>query len=87
LFWPENPWLLNSRATALFELGQLDRAHEVIIQAAAAVETVTPAEWIKAYPGNDPLIAIDGVAAFKKAVAENMHSISEKRDAEQKVVQ
>lgn len=73
--WPENPWLLNNRATALFELGRLEEAKDVAEAAVGAVTHVIEQDWLRAYPGNDPLIAKDGVAAFKKAVEENMHMI------------
>jgi tetratricopeptide (TPR) repeat protein len=76
IYWPENPWLLNSKATALFEMNRLDRAKEAVDLAAANVANVTEEAWMQAYPGNDPLIAKDGVEAFRKAVEENMHTIS-----------
>ena len=73
--WPENAWLHNSRATALFEVGRIEEAAEAAAEAARLVDSVTEADWLDAYPGNDPLIAPQGIAAFKKAVAENMHTI------------
>lgn len=78
--WPQNPWLLNSKATALYELGQLEEAFNAAAAAAAAVHDVTEAQWSEAYPGNDPLIAGEGLEAFKKAVEENMHTISLARE-------
>lgn len=74
--WPDNPWLLNGKATAHFELGQLELAYETAQAAQVAVARVTEADWLQAYPGNDPLIAREGIAAFKKAVGDNMHTIS-----------
>ena len=74
--WPDNPWLLNSKATAHFELGQLALAASAAEHAARAVAQITEKEWLIAYPGNDPLIAKDGVTAFQNAVRENMHTIS-----------
>lgn len=76
LYWPDNPWLLNSKATALFERGELEKAHEAVAHAAQAVMHVTEEDWMRAYPGNDPLIAKEGVGAFQKAVLENMHTIA-----------
>jgi tetratricopeptide (TPR) repeat protein len=71
-----NPWLLNSKATALFELGRIEPAKETIDLAARSVASVTEELWMQAYPGNDPLIAKEGVDTFKKSVEENMHTIS-----------
>lgn len=75
LFWPDNPWLHNSRATALFEMGRLEEASEAASAASLAVAGLTEAAWLQAYPGNDPLIARQGIDAFQKAVAENIHTI------------
>lgn len=86
LFWPENPWLHNSRATALFELGRFDEALEAASAASSAVASITEAEWLRAYPGNDPLIASQGIAAFRRAIAENMHTIEHAVEAAAKDV-
>lgn len=74
--WPESPWLLNSKATALFELGRLREAREAAMAASRAVIKISERDWMQAYPGNDPLIAAEGIQAFQKAVLENMHTIS-----------
>lgn len=73
--YPNNPWLLNSYATALFETGDITDAKIIIQRASAAVQTLTPQEWSAAYPGNNPYIAAEGVVSFKEAVADNMHRI------------
>jgi tetratricopeptide (TPR) repeat protein len=72
---PDNPWLLNSEATALFELGKYDQALAADSLAAAWAQQVTPQDWTTAYPGNDPSIAPEGIASFQAAIAENIHSI------------
>jgi tetratricopeptide (TPR) repeat protein len=74
-YWPDNPWLLNSKASALFELGALDGAYESARRAHEAAARVTESDWLEAYPGNDPLIAGDGVAALRSAIEENMHML------------
>jgi len=84
--WPENPWLLNSKATALYEMGRYEEARAAAVAAARNVVNVTPDEWSRAYPGNDPLIATKGVADFQKAVLENMHTITLALQARQKDV-
>lgn len=73
--WPQNPWLLNSKATALFELGHLAEARDAVVAALRAVMHITEANWLQAYPGNDPLIAEQGIEAFQSAVRANMHTI------------
>ncbi len=79
-FWPDNAWLLNNKATAHFELDQIDLAYEAAQRAEARVANVTEADWLQAYPGNDPLIASEGVLALQSAVASNMHTILLARD-------
>jgi tetratricopeptide (TPR) repeat protein len=74
---PSNPWLLNSRATALYELGRYREALLAVQAASAAVASLTPAQWSHAYPGNDPMIASQGVTSFKAAIAQNIHSIEQ----------
>ena len=73
--WPKNPWLLNSYAIAMHELGRDEEAEKNAQAAADVVKDLTPEEWLRAYPGNDPRIAFEGVRALKKAVTENIHTI------------
>lgn len=73
--FPDNPWLLNSHAIALYELHQYVDALLYAQKASAAVATLSEAEWLHAYPGNDPTIGDEGLATFKMAVADNMHTI------------
>jgi tetratricopeptide (TPR) repeat protein len=73
--WPHNPWLLNTKAIALYEVGRVEEAREAITAAAEAVKNVTPEEWLRAYPGNDPLAAPDGVKTFQESVSLNMHTM------------
>lgn len=73
--FPDNPWLLNSNAIALYELGHYEAAHDVAARAAAAAAEVTAAQWLRAYPGNDPRDAAAGITALQSGSAENMHMI------------
>ncbi len=77
---PGNPWLLNSKATALYELGRFDEAADAAREAAKGVMEVSKERWLEAYPGNDPLIAPQGIAAFQSAVLKNLHMISQARE-------
>lgn len=74
-YYPENPWLLNSDAIALSEMGYATTARERLEVAAQTVSMLTPNDWSIAYPGNDPNIASEGLAQFKKAIQDNIHSI------------
>jgi tetratricopeptide (TPR) repeat protein len=73
--FPRNPWLLNSNAIALHELGFKGPAREQAIRALKEVQLLSEEEWLRAYPGNDPKIAEAGVLAFKDALIGNVHSI------------
>jgi len=73
--FPDNPWLLNSQAIALYEMNAFSAALRSAQKASAAVAVLSEAEWLRAYPGNDPGSAAEGIASFKKAVADNMHTI------------
>ncbi len=86
IFWPDNPWLLNGKAIAHYEIGQLELAAEAAARAEVAVEQVTEADWLQAYPGNDPLIAREGVEALRAAVQENVHTITLAREKTSKDV-
>ena len=72
---PENPWLLNSYATALYELEGYDEALVFAQRASVAATSLTEAQWSRANPGNDPRVAGEGVATFRRAVEENIHTI------------
>jgi tetratricopeptide (TPR) repeat protein len=75
---PDNTWLLNSAAIALFELGKMEEAYTYAKRAAESVASVKEKDWLIAYPGNDPKIAGEGLAALKDSIITNMHRIEEK---------
>ncbi len=68
---PGNPWLLNTSAIALYEIGMHDAAREQMEKAADAMQYVTVSDWLHAYPGNDPAIADQGLAAFRDSIVHN----------------
>lgn len=82
---PENPWLLNSLALALYDMGDKTTARDAIEAAAREAVGLTRADWLRAYPGNDPRVAQIGITAFQEAVADNMHRISLVSEAETSV--
>ncbi|MBV9159721.1 MAG: tetratricopeptide repeat protein, partial [Candidatus Kaiserbacteria bacterium] len=54
VIFPSNPWLLNSNSIALYELKRYGEALSQAQAAARNFSSVTRAEWLGAYPGNDP---------------------------------
>lgn len=74
-YFPDNAWLLNTNATALYEMGLIEPARGQISKALVAAAKISEADWLLAYPGNDPKVAAQGVAAFQSATIKNMHSI------------
>ncbi|MDB5238648.1 MAG: hypothetical protein JWM46_918 [Candidatus Kaiserbacteria bacterium] len=74
--FPDNPWLLNSQAIALYEMNAFSSAYGSETKASAALGSITEAQWLHAYPGNDPRIAQEGIASFKKSVSDNMHMMA-----------
>lgn len=82
--FPDNAWLLNSNATALFEIGEMKQALIKARASVVAAESVTAKEWLVAYPGNDPKIAEAGVQALRKSAINNVQTI-EKAIAEAEV--
>ena len=73
--FPNNAWLLNTDSIALYEMGDATTAKERLDQAAAAAATLSPQDWSRAYPGNDPDIAAEGLAALKQAIQDNMQRV------------
>lgn len=74
-YFPQNPWLLNSSAIALYEIGEIEKAHERAQAAWERVQKVSEREWLHSYPGNDPAIAAEGIATFRASVEENRKRI------------
>ena len=71
--FPQNPWLLNSEAIALYELGRYEESMQSAALAAGAAEQVTPEIWLRAYPGNDPATAEAGIKSLREAIINNIH--------------
>lgn len=73
LFFPNNPWLLNSASIAYYELGKYESAYTSAVRAAYFAGMVTVQDWLTAYPGNDPRVAKRGVEELRNSIQGNMH--------------
>lgn len=68
---PGNPWLLMDRAVAQFNLGETNRAIELLNEAERSSEEETETSWLTHYPGNDPQIAKLGLQEFRETLMYN----------------
>jgi tetratricopeptide (TPR) repeat protein len=73
--FPDNPWLLNNSAIALHETGEDSKALERAQKAVLAANSITEAEWLHAYPGNNPVTASEGIATLQKSAEDNLRAI------------
>jgi Flp pilus assembly protein TadD len=68
----ENPWLWNMLGIAYLNLGDKRSAEAALLRAEELAAPLTEALWRQSYPGNDPSTSESGVAAFRRAIAENL---------------
>lgn len=69
---PDNPWLLNSLGTALLNLDRKSEAKEALESALKQTEKLTPADWQKAYPGNNPVITKEALRKMIDSIEFNL---------------
>jgi tetratricopeptide (TPR) repeat protein len=67
-----NPWLQNVYGTALMNLGEKESAQKAFRKALRETESMTPAQWGGAYPGNDPRSYVQGLEQMKAAIRHNL---------------
>lgn len=72
------PWVQNTYCTLLLNTTRYKEAKNVCARAKAIIDKMTPEEWGRAYPGNDPRIYSEGLAAMKNSISQNL-SIVEAR--------
>ena len=70
---PDNPWLLNSLGTTLLNLGRKSEAKKALESALKQTEKLTPADWQKAYPGNNPAIAKEALRKMVDSIEFNLN--------------
>lgn len=76
--WPESPWLLHNKAIALYELRRYEEAADAAHGASRGITALTEEDWLLAYPGNDPMLAPEGLNSFRNAVLGNQVKILER---------
>lgn len=67
-----NPWLWNSFGVAELNLGEYAVAKASFEKAEELAKNLTASEWRRAYPGNNPASAEEGLSTFIAAVEENL---------------
>ena len=75
-FSPYNPWLLLTNGMSEYNLGNKEKAKEQLVKAKEAAATLTPANWSRSYPGNDPRIALEGLAQFRATIDKNLELVN-----------
>ena len=68
---PNNIWVLNTRAIALYNLKRYKEAQADIDNALRNYKTFTPERWGASYPGNNPKIYDEGYAQMGKSLDDN----------------
>ena len=71
-YTPDNAWLLTMRGVSLLNLGKKREAAGVLASALAEAQKLTKEDWIKAYPGNDPKIAEQGLREIIQTIEKNL---------------
>jgi tetratricopeptide (TPR) repeat protein len=69
---PENPWLLNTKGLALYNLNRGAEAKEYLTKALEKTEKLAPDDWKRAYPGNDPNFSAVGLQQMLSAIKANL---------------
>jgi len=75
----ENPWLWNSLGVAELNLKKYPSAADSFKKAKELAEKLTINDWARAYPGNNPASAEEGLSAFIAAIEENLRRAENKK--------
>ena len=71
-YYPDNPWILSNLGLALLNLGEPEKAVPSLEKALEEAEKLTIDDWERAYPGNDPRLAEQGLNEMIKALNDNL---------------
>lgn len=69
---PDNPWLLTMKGITFLNLGRRGEARQTLQAALDKAKSLGEADWKKAYPGNDPKLARQGLSEMLKAIEVNL---------------
>lgn len=69
---PDHPWLLNMRGLSFLNTERRDEALQDFLRAKEEADKLSPADWGRAYPGNDPNLWDEGLFSFKEAIEKNI---------------
>lgn len=75
----KNPWLWNSLGVAELNFKKYANAADSFKKAKELAEKLPIEEWRHSYPGNDPNISGEGLAAFIAAINENLRRAESRR--------
>ncbi len=76
-FDPNNPWLLNSYGVSLMNTNKSADANIALLKALDEAQKLTPLAWQKAYPGNNPNVAKEGLENFIEAIEFNVSLLAD----------
>lgn len=68
----DNPWLLTSYGVAMLNTGERKTAGAILTKALSAAQKLTLEDWQKAYPGNHPSIAPEGLNTLIGTIRKNI---------------
>ena len=67
-----NPWLSNIYGVALLNLGEKEAARVALSTALESISRMTPDDWGRSYPGNNPNIYSQGLEETRKTIEHNL---------------
>lgn len=73
---PSNPWLNNALGVAQLNLDEKSEAKRSFERALYQINSMTPEDWGRSYPGNDPSIYKEGFQSMKNSIQDNLKLVS-----------
>ena len=70
--YPDHIWLLSNKGLALYKLGRLEEAKVILEKDQELAKNLTADDWKRAYPGNNPAGAENGVLDIRGVIAYNL---------------
>lgn len=76
--YKETPWVANTYGVLLLNKGKYKEAKESFQLGLATVTKMSPSDWGRAYPGNNPNIYLEGYTQTKQTLEKNLALANEK---------